>query len=72
MHKSSSLKTCLGTIDIKFRIEVTSGEGGSVDPRETYMDLNRGSNILFFRMKSEAELLRFDRWVRGYSLHYSL
>lgn len=72
MHASSRLQACIRTVDIKFRVEVTSGEGGSVDPRKTYMDLNCSSSILFFRMKSEAKLLRFGRWVHGYSLYCSL
>lgn len=54
MHKNSSLKAGIGTNGIKFRTEVTSGEGGSVDPRGKYMDLHCMSKILFFRVKSEA------------------
>ena len=72
MHASSRLQACIRTVDIKFRVEVTSGEGRSVDPRKTYVDLNYSSSSLFFRMKSEAKLLRFGRWVHGYSLYCSL
>lgn len=68
MHKSRSLKARIGTNDIKFRIQVTSGERRSVDVSETYMDSNFSSNVLFFRVKSEAKLLRFERWAHGYSL----
>lgn len=28
MHASSRLQACIRTVDIKFRVEVTSGEGG--------------------------------------------
>lgn len=69
MHKSSRLKPYIGTIGIKFRIEVTSGEG-IVDPRRTYLDLNYSYNILFFRMKSEANCYNL---IGGYmGIYYSI